>query len=65
MTLSIFYLSNAERHVFYCYAECRYAECRFGEAFGLDLCRFAPTVSFGKTPKLERLEEVKVVTRLP
>jgi hypothetical protein len=37
----------------------------FSEVFGLDLSRFAPTVSFGKTPKLERLEEVKVVTRLP
>ncbi len=47
------------------YVLCRYAECRFGETFGLDLSRFALTVSFGKTPKLERLEEVKVVTRLP
>lgn len=38
---------------------------RFSEVFGLDLSWFAPTVLFGKTPKLERLEEVKVVTRLP
>ena len=38
---------------------------RFSEVFGLDLWWLTPPVLFGKTPKLERLEEVKVVTRLP
>ena len=38
---------------------------RFSEVFGLDLRRFTPLVLSEKTPKLERLEEVKVVTRFP
>ena len=29
------------------------------------LWRFRPPMLFGKSPKLERLEEVKVVTRFP
>ena len=37
---------------------------RFSEVFGLGLWWFTPPVLPGKTPKLERLEEVKVVTRL-
>ena len=38
---------------------------RFSEVFGLGLWRFRPPMLLGKTPKLERLEEVKVVTRFP
>ena len=38
---------------------------RFSEVFGLGLWWLTPPVLLGKTPKLERLEEVKVVTRFP
>ena len=36
---------------------------RFSEKSGFDLCGFIPTVLSEKFFKLERLEEVKVVTR--
>ena len=38
---------------------------RFSEVFGLGLGRIRSPMLLGKTPKLERLEEVKVVTRFP
>ena len=38
---------------------------RFSEVFGLGLWRIRSPMLLGKTPKLERLEEVKVVTRFP
>ena len=36
---------------------------RFSEVFGLGLWRFGPPMLLGKAPKLERLEQVKVITR--